>query len=75
MKSSQIINIVNYLEKEGINVDSLKKDKKEFIKNKLLLKSKPRFKNERDNVYTIEIRKIALSSNNDNPFEMSKELI
>ena len=75
LKSSQIINIVNYLEKEGINVDSLKKDKKEFIKNKLLLKSKPKFKSERDNVYPIEIRKIALSSNNGNPFGMSKELI
>ena len=27
-KSSQIINIVNYIEKKGINADSLKEDKK-----------------------------------------------
>ena len=32
LKSSQIINIVNYLEKKGINVDSLKEDKTKFIK-------------------------------------------
>ena len=32
LKASQIINIVNYLEKKRINVDSLKEDKKEFIK-------------------------------------------
>ena len=28
LKSSKFINIVNYLEKRGINVDSLKEDKK-----------------------------------------------
>ena len=38
IKASQIRNIVNHLEKKGINVDSLKEDKKEFIKNRLILK-------------------------------------
>ena len=28
LKASQAINIVNYLEKKGINVDSLKEDKR-----------------------------------------------
>ena len=28
LKASQVINIVNYLEKKGINVDSLKEDKR-----------------------------------------------
>ena len=47
LKTLQIRNIVNYLEKKGINADSLKEDRKEFIKNKLLLKSQQRFKSER----------------------------
>ena len=65
VKTSQIINIVNYSEKRGINVDNLKEDKKEFIKNRLILKTKQRFKGERHNVFTEEINKIALSPNND----------
>ena len=32
LKASQIINIVNYLEKQEINTDSLKDDEKELIK-------------------------------------------
>ena len=43
LKFSQIINKVNYLEKKGINIDSLKEDKTEFIKNRLLLKAQQRF--------------------------------
>ena len=44
LKATQIINKVNYSEKKGINVDSLKEDKKKFIKNKLILKTQHRFK-------------------------------
>ena len=56
---------MNYLAKK-INIDSLKKDHKEFIRNhKLILKTKQRFKLERDNVFTEENNKIALSSNDD----------
>ena len=52
----------NHLEKNETNVDSLK----EFIKNnKLMLKTQNRFKSERQNVFTEEIKKIPLSSNDD----------
>ena len=43
------------------DVDGLKEDKKEFIKNKLILKTQQRFKRERYNV----INKTALSSDDD----------
>ena len=55
-----------FLEKNEINVDSLKKDRKEFKRNnKLILKTQQRFKSERHNVFTEEINNIALSSNDD----------
>ena len=60
LKVFQIINIVNYLEEKGINVESLKEDKKE-IKNRLISKTEQRFKIERHNVFTEEINRIALS--------------
>ena len=86
LKPSQIINIVKYFEKKGVDDDSIKEDNKEFIKNKLLLKSQQRFKIERHNVFTEKIRKITLSSNDDKrmqsiysvetyPYEMSKDII
>ena len=36
-----------------------------MLNNQVILKSKQRFKSERDDVYTEEINKIALSSNDD----------
>ena len=52
-----------HLEKNEINIDSLKKDKKKLIKNnKLISKAQPRFKSERHNVLTEEINE---SSNDD----------
>ena len=86
LKASQIINTVNYLEIKGTDVYSFKDDKKEFINNKLLLKSQQRFKCERHNVFAEEINKIALSSNDDERIQsidfidtyvhgMSKDLI
>ena len=66
LEGPQLDNKLNYLEKNKINVDNLKKDHKEFIKgNKLILQTQQRFKSERHNVYTEEINKIALSSNDD----------
>ena len=57
---------VKYLEKNEINIDSLKNVRKEFIKdNKLILKTQERFKSERHIVFTEEINKIALSLNYD----------
>ena len=86
LKASQIINTVNYLEIKGIDVYSFKDVKKEFINNKLLLKSQQKFKCERHNVFAEEINKIALSSNDDERIQsidlidtcahgMSKDLI
>ena len=50
----------NQLEKNKVNVDSLKEDQKEFIKdNKLILKSQQRFKSQKHNLFTEEINKIA----------------
>ena len=68
-------------------MNSLKKDHIEFIKNnKLILKTQQRFKSERHNVFTEEINKIALSSNDNKrmqsidlieafPYETSKDLV
>ena len=62
LKASQIVNKKYYLEKKGIDVDSLK----EITKNKkVILKTQQRFKSERHNVFIKEINKIALSSNDD----------
>ena len=62
LEAAQIENKINHLEKNKINVDSLK----EFVKNnKVILKTQQRFKNEKHNVLTEEIKKIALSSNDD----------
>ena len=59
-------NIIKYSEKNGVNTDTLKKDHEEFIKNnKLTLKTQQRFKSENHNVFTEEINKIALNSNDD----------
>ena len=58
--AAQIENKINHLEKIKIDVDSLK----EFLKdNKLILKTQQRFKSERHNVFTEEISKMALRSN------------
>ena len=46
-----------------MDINSLKKDNKEFIKNnKIILKTLLKFKNERHNVFTEEIDKTVLSS-------------
>ena len=62
--ATQPENETNHLEKKKINVDNLKTDLKEFIKNdKLIFKTQERFKSERDSLFTEEINKIALSLN------------
>ena len=66
LEATQLDNKTNYLEKNEINLESLKEDHKEFIKNnKLILKTQQRFKSERHNVFTEEINKIAFSSIDD----------
>ena len=60
LEATQLENQINYLEKNKIDIDSFK----EFIKyNKSMLKIQQRFKSERHNVFSEEINKIALSSN------------
>ena len=47
------------------NVDSLRENRKEFIKiNKSILKSQQRFRSEKNNLFTEKVKKIALSANN-----------
>ena len=66
LEATQLDDKIYYLWKNEFNVISLKKDRKEFTKNrKLLLKTQQRFTNERHNVFTKEINKIALSLNHD----------
>ena len=65
LKVCQTENVIKYLKKKEIDVDCLKEDKNEFVKNKLILKAQKWFKSERHNVFTEEINKIALSSNYD----------
>ena len=62
LEATQFINKINYLEKNKIDMDSIK----EFIKsNESILKIQQRFKRERHNVFTEEINKIALRSNDE----------
>ena len=57
-------NKINYFEKKKVDVDSVKEDYKEFIKNnKSLSATQQTFRSE--NVFTEEINKNALSSNDD----------
>ena len=66
LEAIQLENKINYLEKNKIDIDSIKENHKEFIKNnKSILKIQQRLKNKRHNVITEEVNKIALSSNDD----------
>ena len=66
LEAGQIENKIEQLEKNKIDVDSIKEDQKEFIKNnKLVLKTRQRFRSEKHNVFTEEINKIALSLKDD----------
>ena len=51
LEAAQIENEINHLEKNKTDVDSLKEDHKELIKNKnLTLKTQQRLRSEKDNV-------------------------
>ena len=66
LQAAQIENKINHLEKNEIVLNSSKEDKKEFVKNnKLILKIQEKLRSETHNVFTEEIKKIALSSNDD----------
>ena len=66
LEATQLDNKIKYLEKSKINIDSIKKNHKKFIRNsKLILKTQQRYKNERRSIFTEEFNKIVLSSNDD----------
>ena len=66
LEAAQTERKIDYLRKKKIDVDSSKEDQKDFGKNdKLILKAQERSKSERHNVFTAEIKKTALSSNDD----------
>ena len=66
LEATQLVKKINYLEKNEINIYSIKKEFKEFIKNnKLILNAQQRFKNDRHNVFTEDVNEIALSLNDD----------
>ena len=63
LEATQLENKISYLQKNQIDIDSIKKDHKELIKNhKLILQTQQGLKGGRHNVFTEEINKIALSS-------------
>ena len=62
LEATELEKKINPLEKNKIDVVGLK----EFIKNnKVILKTRQKFKSEKHHAFTGEINKIALSSNND----------
>ena len=66
LEAAQLENKISYIEKNKTNIDSIKENHKEFIKNNIsILKTQQRFKSKRHNICTEEINKIALSSNHD----------
>ena len=57
---------VSLLEKNKVDVDSIRKSREEFIKSKkIVLKSQQGLRNEKHNVFTEEVNKTLLSANND----------
>ena len=50
LEAAQVVNEIHHLEKSKVDVDSFKKDQKEFIKNnKLILIAQQRFRSEKYN--------------------------
>ena len=66
LEATQIENKINQVRKNKTDIECLKKDRKEFIKNnKSILKIQERFNSGRRNAFTEKINKIAFSSNDD----------
>ena len=71
LEATQLENKKNDLEKNKIDIDSIK----EFMKNnKLILKIQQRLKSEKHNVFTEEINKIALSSKYDKRMQLNDSI-
>ena len=72
LESSKFENNLSQLEKNKLDLSSLKYDHKKFIKNKnTILKSQQEIRSERHNVFTEEVNKIALSAKNDKRMQQS----
>ena len=70
LEATQLEKKINHLEKDKTNIDRIRKNHKEFVRsNKLISKTQQRFNSERHNVFTEEVNKIALSSNDDDRME------
>ena len=66
LEANQIENKTNDLEKNQIEIDHIKENHREFMKNnKSMLESQQKFKSERHNAISEEINKVALSLNDD----------
>ena len=86
LDEAQLENEINQLEKK-LDIDSLRRKKKEFIKNnRLILKLQLRFRSEKHNVFTEEVNRIALNANDEKrlksidsterfAYEVSKDLV
>ena len=62
LEATKLDSKIKYLEKNKINIDSLKRNHKKFTRNnKSILKTQQRFKSERHNIFTEEFNIIALS--------------
>ena len=51
LETSQIENQTNYIRKKKADIDSLVEDLKQFVNNKIRLRTQQRFKSERHNVF------------------------
>ena len=72
LEAIQFENNINHLENNKININSLYKNYREFVRNNS--KTQNRFKSEKRNVFTEEIDNIALSSNHDKRMQSNDSL-
>ena len=64
LEATQLEKKINHLEKNIIDIHRIRENQKELIRNNnSILNTQQRFKRERHNVFTEEINKIALRSN------------
>ena len=66
LEATQLENKMKQLDKNKVDVNNLRENHKEFIKNnRLILKSQQTFRSEKHNAFTKEVNKIELNANND----------
>ena len=68
LEATQLENKISYLEENKININNLQKNYEQFIRNNKSILKTPQ--SERHNVFTEEINKIALSSNDDKRMQL-----